>query len=84
MKDSVDFHSRLIIIATDIQRDEPVVFDNYKTYTDKDSIAACAGYPFHGIRWSVKDGRYLWDGSLLGNTPMLEAMKDSPGCNKKF
>ena len=84
MKDSTNFRSRLIIIATDIQKGEPVVFDNYKTYVDKDSIAACAGYPFYGIRWSIKDGRYLWDGSLLGNTPMLEAMKASPGRNKKF
>ena len=76
--------SRLIITAADIQKGEPVIFDNYNTYVDIDSIAACAGYPFYGIKWSIKDGRYLWDGSLLSNTPMLQAIKASPGRNKKF
>ncbi len=83
-EDSANYQSRLIITAADIQKGEPVIFDNYKTYVDIDSIAACAGYPFYGIRWSIKDGRYLWDGSLLSNTPMLEAIKASPGRNKRF
>ncbi|MGB7954842.1 MAG: hypothetical protein WCF23_12760 [Candidatus Nitrosopolaris sp.] len=30
------------------------------------------------------DGRYLWDGSLLTNTPMLEAINASPEYNKRF
>jgi NTE family protein len=73
--------SRLIITAADIQKGEPVIFDSYKMDIDADSIVACAdsivacaGYPFYGIQWSTKDGRYLWDGSLLSNTPMLEAI----------
>ena len=32
----------------------------------------------------LKDGRYLWDGSLLSNTPMLEAINASPEYNKRF
>ncbi|HEY7081788.1 MAG TPA: patatin-like phospholipase family protein, partial [Nitrososphaeraceae archaeon] len=76
--------SRLIVSAEDIQKGEPVIFDSYKTHIDTDSIVACAGYPFYGIQWSTKDGRYLWDGSLLTNTPMLEAINASPGYNKKF
>ncbi|MDQ6668125.1 MAG: patatin-like phospholipase family protein [Thermoproteota archaeon] len=79
-----DSRSRLIITAADIQKGEPVIFDSYKINIDADSIAACAGYPFYGIQWSAKDGRYLWDGSLLSNTPMLEAIKASPEYNKKF
>ncbi|MDQ6863623.1 MAG: patatin-like phospholipase family protein [Thermoproteota archaeon] len=79
-----DLRSRLIITATDIQKGEPVIFDSYKMDIDADSIVACAGYPFYGIQWSTKDGRYLWDGSLLTNTPMLEAIKASPEYNKKF
>ncbi|MFZ0895217.1 MAG: hypothetical protein WAZ77_12015 [Candidatus Nitrosopolaris sp.] len=47
-------------------------------------IVACAGYSFYGIQWSTKDGRYLWDGSLLSNTPMLEAINASPEYNKRF
>jgi len=83
-EESVNFGSRLIITAADIQKGKPVIFDNYKTYVDIDSIAACAGYPFYGIKWSIKDGTYLWDGSLLSNTPTLEAIKASPGRNKRF
>jgi NTE family protein len=69
-----NLRSRLIITAADIQKGEPVIFDSYKMDIDADSIVACADYPFYGIQWSTKDGRYLWDGSLLSNTPMLEAI----------
>jgi len=79
-----DLRSRLIITAADIQKGEPVIFDNFKMDIDADSIVACAGYPFYGIQWSTKDGRYLWDGSLLSNTPMLEAINASPEYNKRF
>ena len=79
-----DFRSRLIITAADIQKGEPVIFDSYKTEIDADSVVACAGYPFYGIQWSTIDGRYLWDGSLLTNTPMLEAINASPEYNKRF
>jgi NTE family protein len=51
---------------------------------DVDSIVACAGYPFYGIQWSAKDGRYLWDGSLLTNTPMLDAINASPEYDKRL
>jgi NTE family protein len=76
--------SRLVITAADIQKGEPVIFDSYKTNINIDSIVSCAGYPFYGIKWSNKDGRYLWDGSLLSNTPLLEVIKASPGYNKRF
>ncbi len=79
-----DFRSRLIITAADIQKGEPVIFDSYNTDIDADSIVACAGYPFYGIQWSTIAGRYLWDGSLLTNTPMLEAINASPEYNKRF
>ena len=76
--------ARLIVTTTDIQKGEPVIFDNAHMDIDVDMIAACAGYPFYGIRWSIIDGRYLWDGSLLTNTPMMEVMRASPLKNKKF
>lgn len=79
-----DLRSRLIISAADIQKGEAVIFDSYKMEIDADSIVACAGYPFYGIQWSTIDGRYLWDGSLLTNTPMLEAINASPEYNKRF
>ncbi|MDQ6723599.1 MAG: hypothetical protein M3Z01_04970, partial [Thermoproteota archaeon] len=76
--------SRLIITSTDIQKGEPVIFDTAYMDIDVDKIVACAGYPFYGIRWTEKDGKYLWDGSLLTNTPMMEVMRASPVINKKF
>ncbi|MGN6822091.1 MAG: patatin-like phospholipase family protein, partial [Candidatus Nitrosocosmicus sp.] len=76
--------SRLIITSTDIQRGEPVIFDNVHTDIDADKILAGASYPFYGIRWTEKDGKYLWDGSLLTNTPMLEVIRASPINDKIF
>jgi NTE family protein len=76
--------SRLIITSTDIQKGEPVIFDSAYSDIDIDKIVACAGYPFYGLRWTEKDGKYLWDGSLLTNTPMLEVLRRSPKINKKF
>ena len=76
--------ARLIVTSTDIQKGEPVIFDNAHMDIDVNMIAACAGYPFYGLKWTIIDGRYLWDGSLLTNTPMMEVMRASPLKNKKF
>lgn len=76
--------TRLIITSTDIQKGEPVIFDNAYTDIDADKILAGASYPFYGIRWTEKDGKYLWDGSLLTNTPMLEVIRAAPTNDKLF
>jgi NTE family protein len=77
--------ARLIITATDIQKGEPVIFDNRTGDISIDNIVACASYPFYGIRWKEDDdGRYLWDGSLLTNTPMMEVIHASPMPDKIF
>jgi NTE family protein len=61
---------RLIVTCTDIKKSEAVIFDSKTTDFDADHLVACAGYPYYGIGWTQKDGRYLWDGSLLSNTPI--------------
>jgi NTE family protein len=76
--------SRLIITSTDIQKGEPVIFDSEKMDIDIDKIISCVGYPFYGITWSQDNGRYLWDGSLLTNTPMLDVIHASPRYDKEF
>jgi NTE family protein len=76
--------SRLIITSTDIQKGEPVIFDSKKMDIDIDKIISCVGYPFYGITWSQDNGRYLWDGSLLTNTPMLDVIHASPKHDKEF
>ncbi|MGB9169234.1 MAG: hypothetical protein WCB31_09940 [Nitrososphaeraceae archaeon] len=76
--------SRLIITATDIQKGVPVVFDNKKTEFNEDIILSAVGYPFYGLKWRKVDGKYLWDGSLLTNTPVVEVIYASPHYNKNY
>jgi NTE family protein len=78
-----DSSSRLIVTSVDIQKGTSVIFDNKKNKLDVDHIIASAGYPFYGISWTEKDNKYLWDGSLLSNTPLREAIDASPKCDKK-
>ena len=73
---------RLIITATDIQDSESVTFDSMNMNIDLDHIISCVGYPFYGISWIQKDGRYLWDGSLQSNTPLREVIEVSPRRDK--
>ncbi len=73
---------RVILTSVDIQEGKSVSFDSHKIKIDEDHIIASAGYPFYGISWTKKDGRYLWDGSLLSNTPLREAISASPISDK--
>ncbi len=74
---------RLIVTAVDIQKGRSVTFDSEHVDMDIDHILGSAAYPFYGISWTEKDGRYLWDGSLMSNTPLREVINASPKCNKK-
>lgn len=74
---------RVILTCTDIKSSEPVIFDSMATNIDADHVVACAGYPFYGIAWTEKDGRFLWDGALLSNTPLREVIDSSPKRDKK-
>ena len=74
---------RLIVTCTDIKKSEAVIFDSMTTNIDADHLVACASYPFYSIGWTEKDGRYLWDGSLLSNTPLREVIDSSPKRDKK-
>ena len=73
---------RLIVTSTDLRTSEPVVFDTNHIDIDPDHIIGCIGFPFYGIGWTQKDGRYLWDGSLLSNTPLVEVINSSPILDK--
>jgi NTE family protein len=73
---------RLIITSTDIQKGESVTFDSRSMSIDADHVIACAGFPFYGIAWTEKDGRFLWDGALQSNTPLREVIDASPKSHK--
>lgn len=75
-------YPRLIVTATDVQTSRPVVFDSNRVDFDLDNVIASAGFPFYGISWTKKDGRYLWDGALLNSTPLREVIDASPMANK--
>jgi NTE family protein len=74
---------RLIITSTDIQKGESLTFDSKHMSIDAEHVIGCAGFPFYGIAWTCKDGRYLWDGALQSNTPLREVIDASPKYNKK-
>ena len=73
---------RLIITATDIQNSESVTFDTRNAKIDLEHIISCISYPFYGLSWVQKDGKYLWDGSLQSNTPLREVIDASPKNDK--
>lgn len=74
---------RLIVTSTDIQKGKPVIFDSRRMDMDAEHVLASAGYPFYGIAWTQINGKYLWDGSLLSNTPLREVIDASPKCDKR-
>lgn len=74
---------RLIATCTDVKKGESVVFDSASMDIDADHLVACASFPFYGIGWTEKDGKYLWDGALLSNTPLREVIDSSPKNDKK-
>jgi NTE family protein len=74
---------RLIMTCTDIQRSESVTFDSDHMELDAGHVIACTGFPFYGLAWTKKENLYLWDGSLLSNTPLREVIDASPKNHKR-
>lgn len=74
---------RLIVTSTDIQNGKASVFDSKQDNITVEHVLASASYPFYGISWTKIDGRYLWDGTLLSNTPLTEVIDASPQKDKK-
>ncbi len=74
---------RLIVTSTDIQNGRPVIFDSQHDNISAEHVLASAGYPFYGISWTEIKGKFLWDGTLLSNTPLREVIYASPRCDKK-
>jgi NTE family protein len=90
LKEYVDFEklkkpesTRLIVTSTDIQNGKSVVFDSRHDNITAEHVLASAGFPFYGISWTKINDRYLWDGTLLNNTPLTEVIVASPQRDKK-
>jgi NTE family protein len=78
-------NARLIITATNVLTAEPLVFDSSKQQITPKHILGASGYPSYNFPWvEVERGVYAWDGSLLSNTPLREAIDASPVNDKRI
>ena len=78
-------NARLIITATNVLTAEPLVFDSSKQQITPKHILGASGYPSYNFPWvEVEQGAYAWDGSLLSNTPLREAIDASPVNDKRI
>lgn len=77
-------NSRLIITAVNVLTAKPMTFDSaYQQITVK-HLLGTSGYPLYGFPWiEVEKGKYVWDGSLLSNTPLREVIDASPVIDKR-
>lgn len=82
-KESKGASPRLIMTSTDIQRSESVTFDSDNMEIDAGHVIACTGFPFYILPWTKKNSLFLWDGSLLSNTPLREVIDASPKNHKR-
>ena len=77
-------NSRLILTAVNILTAEPLTFDSFKEQITPKHILATSAYPLYNFRWiEVEDGVFAWDGGLLSNTPLREAIDASPVNDKR-
>jgi NTE family protein len=76
---------RLILTAVNILTAEPLTFDSFKQQITPKHILATSAYPLYNFPWvEVEDGVYAWDGGLLSNTPLREAIDASPVNDKRI
>ncbi len=78
-------NTRLIITAVNVLTAKPMTFDSaLQQITVKHSLGT-SGYPLYGFPWvEVEKGKYVWDGSLLSNTPLREVIDVSPVIDKRI
>jgi NTE family protein len=78
-------NSRLILTAVNILTAEPLTFDSFRKQITPKHILATSAYPLYNFRWvEVEDGVFAWDGGLLSNTPLREAIDASPVNDKRI
>lgn len=77
-------NARLIITAVNVMNAEPLTFDSTKQQITVKHLLGTSGYPLYGFPWvEVEKGLYAWDGSLLSNTPLREAIDAAPVFDKR-
>ena len=77
-------NTRLIITAVNVLTAKPMTFDSARQQITVKHLLGTSGYPFYGFPWvEVEKGMYVWDGSLLSNTPFREVIDASPVIDKR-
>ncbi len=77
-------NARLIITAVNVLTAEPLTFDSTRQPITIKHLLGTSGYPLYGFPWvEVEKGLYAWDGSLLSNTPLREAIDAAPTVDKR-
>ena len=77
-------NSRLIITAVNVLTAKPITFDSAHQQITVKHLLGTSGYPLYGFPWiEVEKGKYVWDGSLLSNTPLREVIDASPVIDKR-
>jgi NTE family protein len=77
-------NARLIITAVNVLTAEPLTFDSTRQEITSKHLLGTSGYPLYGFPWvEVEEGLYAWDGSLLSNTPLREAIDAAPITDKR-
>jgi NTE family protein len=78
-------NTRLIISAVNVLTAEPMTFDSSRQQITVKHLLGTSGYPLYGFPWvEVEKGVYVWDGSLLSNTPLREVIDASPVIDKRI
>jgi NTE family protein len=61
-----------------------MTFDSASQQITVKHLLGTSGYPLYGFPWvEVEKGLYVWDGSLLSNTPLREVIDASPVTDKQ-
>jgi NTE family protein len=77
-------NTRLIITAVNVLTAKPMTFDSAHQQITVKHLLGTSGYPLYGFPWiEVEKGKYVWDGSLLSNTPLREVIDASPIIDKR-
>lgn len=66
--------TRLLLAAVNVQTGRLELFDSFHQDITPDHVLASGSLP-PGLPWTMVDGKEYWDGALVSNTPLSQAME---------
>ena len=84
LKPGGNSNARLIITGVNVLTAEPLTFDSTRQQITPKHLLGTSGYPLYSFPWvEIEKGLYVWDGSLLSNTPLREVIDAAPSIDKR-